>query len=152
MASDTIQISIINSSVTVLAVIITYVIAKQNRWNTGLTQFRQKWIDELRNAISLFITKAEMIIMFDLDDNKNYFEHFKELSEMNNRVELLLNPTEDDHNEIIEKMNEIREIIHDETYEDHDVLTMDVDAKIEELLSITKRVLKKEWNVVKKGK
>jgi hypothetical protein len=59
----------INAFISVTAVIVTYIVAKQNRWNTGVTQFRQRWIDNLRDAISLFIAKAEMIYMLDLDDD-----------------------------------------------------------------------------------
>ena len=129
----------------------TYIVAKQNRWNTGVTQFRQKWIDNLRDAISLFIAKAEMISMLDLDDEA-YYDHYEELSQMHTKVELLLNPIEDDHNELVEKMNEIRELIHDEITEDADEFENMVDNKVKELLIISKRVLKKEWIVVKTGK
>jgi len=141
----------INASISVIAVIVTYIVAKQNRWNTGVTQFRQKWIDNLRDAISLFIAKAEMISMLDLDDEA-YYDHYEELSQMHTKVELLLNPIEDDHNELVEKMNEIRELIHDEITEDADEFENMVDNKVKELLIISKRVLKKEWIVVKTGK
>jgi hypothetical protein len=71
---------------------------------------------------------------------------------MHTKVELLLNPTEDDHNELVAKMNEIRELIHEETTEASDEFEDLVDEKIKELLTISKRVLKKEWIVVKNGK
>lgn len=54
----------------------------------------------MREAISLFIAKAEMIAMLNLDDDENYFEHYKELS-TTNKIELMLNPDEKGHNKII---------------------------------------------------
>ena len=142
---------IINAMVSALAIFVTYIVAKQNRWNTGVTQFRQQWINNLRDAISLFIAKAELISMLDLDDNA-YYAHFEELSQMNSKIELLLNPTEDDHNELVDKMGEIRELIHSEITEDFEEFEDMVENNVQELLEISKRVLKKEWNVVKQGK
>jgi len=52
-------------------VLITFVIARKQIINTGVTQFRQKWIDNLRDAISLYIAKAEMISILDLDDEED---------------------------------------------------------------------------------
>jgi len=141
----------INALVAIIAVTVTYIAGKRNRWNSGVTQFRQEWINDLRQAISLFIAKAEVISMLDLDDDE-YYEHYQELSESNNMVELLLNPNEDQHNELISKMDEIRELIHDETYNDPDKFEKKVDKKVMELLEISKAVLKTEWNVVKRGK
>jgi len=141
----------INSLISVTAVVVTYVVAKQNRWNNGVTQFRQKWIDNLRDAISLFIAKAEMISMLELDDEA-YYDHYEELSQMHTKVELMLNPTETEHNVLVGKMDEIRELIHDETTEDFNKFEDLVDEKVKELLIISKAVLKKEWIVVKTGK
>ena len=143
---------VINGAVSAIAVMVTYIVSKQNRWNAGVTQFRQKWIDNLRDSISLYIAKAEMISMLDLDDDEKYYTHFEDLSRMQNKVELLLNPNENDHNNLIAKMEEIRELIHDENEEDLDLFEKLVDNKIKELLIISKAVLKKEWNVVKNGK
>lgn len=130
---------------------ITFLIAKRQILNTGVTQFRQQWIDNLRESISIFIAKAEMISMLDLDDDDGYLEHFKELSQTHHKIELMLNPEEDDHNKIIEKLDEIRELIHDEEIGE-DELEEKLDNVIVELLEVSKRTLKREWNVVKKGK
>lgn len=135
----------------VLVAIITYIIAKKQITNAGVTQFRQNWIDNLREAISAYIAKAEMISMLDYDDDENYFEHFKDLSRMQYKIELLLNPNEDDHKEVVNLISDIRDVIHEEDIED-DKLDKRIDDLIDRLLDVSKNVLKREWNVVKKGK
>lgn len=128
---------------------VSYKIARRQISNSGVTQFRQKWIDNVRDAISVFIAKAEVISMLDYDEDEAYFEHFKELSQMQHKIELFLNPQEEDHNEIVELLNDIREIIHEETIDEK--LEDKMYDKIQKLLNVSKRVLKREWNVVKKG-
>jgi hypothetical protein len=130
---------------------ITFVIAKRNIINTGVTQFRQQWIDNLRNSISVFIAKAEVISLMDFEEDEPYTEQFEELCQMQYKIELLLNPLEDNHNEIISLLESIREIIHDEKISDAR-MDKELSRNIDDLLDITKTVLKEEWNIVKKGK
>lgn len=131
--------------------VITFIVAKKQITNAGVTQFRQKWIDNLRDAISIYIAKAEMISMLDFDDDKTYFEHFKELSQMQYKIELMLNSSESDHADIVEIIGEIRDIIHDEDINE-DELENNLGELILELVEVSKRVLKREWSIVKKGK
>jgi hypothetical protein len=125
-------------------------IAKQQITNSGLTQFRKQWIDNLTNSISLFVAKAEMISMLEFDDYENYDEHFQELSQMHYKIELLLNPLEEDHLELVCLIGQIRDIIHDEEMED-DKIENELDNLIAQLMKVAKTVLKREWNVVKNG-
>ncbi len=129
---------------------ITFVIAKKQIRGTGVTQFRQQWINNLTEAISLFIAKAEVISILDLDD-EDYTVHFKELSQTQHKIELMLNPKEKDHNELNEAIDIVRDLIHDEDLEDNE-LNEKMNEEIEKLLAVAKRVLKREWEVVKKGK
>ena len=131
----------------ILVAFITYIIAKRQITNAGVTQFRQNWIDDLREAISIYIAKAEMISTFDFEDDDNYYDQFEELTHMQHKIELMLNPNEADHVEISKIIEEIREVIHEE--ELNEPL---FDKLIKDLMKITKSVLKREWNVVKKGK
>lgn len=125
-------------------------IAKQQIINAGVTQFRQQWIEDLRESVSTFIAKAELIAMTDLEDDQNYMEHIQELSESQNRIELMLNPLEDEHNKIVEGLVAIRALIHDSKISDKK-LAERLDANTVTLLSATKRVLKSEWLRVKKA-
>ncbi len=123
---------------------ITYIIAKKQIANTGITQFRQQWISSLRDTLSVFISRAEYTHV--QQDQNEIKRTFRELVEAEFKIELLLNPLEDDHNKLVEKLREIRDLVYffpnDET----------LDNNIDELLQISKKVLKREWNVVKTGK
>lgn len=136
--------------VPVIVAVITYVITKKQATNTIVIQSRQKWIDDLRNCISLYIAKAEMISMLELDDDQ-YFDHFTELSQTQNKIALMLNPYEKEHNGVIIIMEEIRELIHEEDI-DEDELEKSLDKKIVDLLKVAQGVLKNEWSIIKTGK
>jgi len=129
---------------------ITYQISKKQIINAGITQFRQRWIDELREAVTLYIAKAEMIAMLEFGDNEKYSEHFQQLVQMQYQIELMLNPGEEDHNKINIITTNIRNVVHDE-HIDNNTLDRLLTHKIDQLLKATKVVLKKEWAVVKKG-
>ena len=95
MPNDTIQIiSVISSGVvSIIATGSAIYIARLNRQTSTVTQFRKVWIDTLTDSVSNFIAMAEMISMLDIDKEDDlYFEHFKELSRMHNKVLLMLNP------------------------------------------------------------
>jgi hypothetical protein len=136
--------------VPVIVAVITYVITKKQATNTIVIQSRQKWIDDLRNCISLYIAKAEMISMLELDDDQ-YFDHFTELSQTQNKIALMLNTYEKEHNGVIIIMEEIRELIHEEDI-DEDELEKSLDKKIVDLLKVAQGVLKNEWSIIKTGK
>ena len=139
-------ISSILSSILIPIIIgfITYIIAKKQIINTGVTQFRQQWINSLRDTLSTFISLAEYTNV--IENKIKIKEAFREITAAEFKIELLLNPLEEDHNKLIEKMRKIRDLIY--FFPDNDTL----DTHIDELLEISKKILKREWNVVKKGK
>lgn len=143
--------AIISFGTCLTTLFVTYVIAQKQIKNTGVTQFRQKWIDDLRDSISIYIAKAEVIAMLDFDNDELYFSHSKELFQMQYKIELMLNPFEIDHNKINDAIEDIRSIIHDRELK-HDDATEILDKNISKLLKVSKEVLKKEWKVVKDGK
>ncbi|WP_426670537.1 hypothetical protein ACPPVU_04670 [Mucilaginibacter sp. McL0603] len=118
---------------------LSYFLAKRQLLSGNMLQFRQRWIDDLRNAISLFIAKAEMISIIDLDDDDSYFSHSMELSQMQNKVELMLNPNVDTQQIIINRMSDIKKIIHEE-----EVNEDKLKALINDLLEMSRGVLSKE--------
>lgn len=125
--------------------IITFVIAKRQITNTGVTQFRQQWINTLRDTISIFISKAEYTIV--QTDKEKIKEAFSELCLAQYKIEMLLNPQENDHNEIIKQIKEIRYLVYEEPEKEDKIW-----EEIDKLVQLSKQVLKREWAVVKKGK
>jgi len=70
---------------------------------------------------------------------------------MQHKIELMLNPAESDNNELIKLNDELRSIVHEEGLTD-DKLEELISGKIDEIMAVSKRVLKREWIVVKKGR
>ncbi|MFN8231155.1 MAG: hypothetical protein U0V03_09575 [Bacteroidia bacterium] len=134
----------------ILVSFLTYFIAKKQITNAGVTQFRQQWIDNLRNCISEYISKAEFLLLEIKINNKNeqsLVDIYQDLIKLRYKIDLMLNPNEDDHKKIIEYLKNIRNGIYD-----NNVTAENIQTEIAQLNEFTKTVLKKEWNVVKSGK
>src|SRR4051812_15342279 len=150
MADNAIQvISVISSAVvSIIATASAIYIARLNRHTSTSTQFRKVWVDTLTDAISTFISMAEMISMLEIDDEDDlYLDYFKELSKMHNRVLLMLNQHDEEHVKLAEHMEELRDVIHDENIDD-DKISEIVDSKVIDILEVSSGILKKEWDAV----
>lgn len=136
---------LVPTTIPIIIGLITFRIAKKQINNTGITQFRQQWINSLRDTLSRFISKAEYIFITEDDDKVD--EAYREMVEAQYKIELLLNPEEADHNNVTNLLEKIRNIVFEEKI-DEDTF----DKNISQLLKESKKVLKREWIVVKKGK
>jgi hypothetical protein len=132
----------------IIVAFITYIIARKQITNSSVTQFRQRWIDDLRNAVSLYIAKAELIQMLKIDDDEGYFQHFTDFAQTQHKIELLLNPTDGNHGYVIICLENLRETAHWETEVDPSV----VRDEIINLIDAVRAVIKDEWLSIKKGK
>ena len=108
-----------------------------------LSKNRQEWINSLRAEVAGFITSVRMIIPL-LFAQKDSLEMHKLLSQMQlqfSKVKLLINPSESDHAALILKMSEIVD----------KVLSLDknTNALEDELVQLSQRILKREWERVK---
>jgi len=135
----------IPSLIPLIVAVITFRLSMRQITNAGVIQARQLWINALRDTLSTFISRAEFIVITE-DGNKKD-EAYQIMVESQYKIELLLNPLEEDHNNINLLLEEIRNIIFEDVIDEGLF-----DARISELLNHSKRVLKREWNVVKKGK
>lgn len=129
---------------------ITYLIAKKQITNAGVTQFRQQWIDNLRTAISDYISKAEFLLLEIKTNKRNeqqLIDIYQELLRLRYKIDLMLNQKEEDHKKIVAFLVSIRNGIYDDK-----VSIIDLQTNISQLNEFAKTVLKQEWNVVKSGK
>jgi hypothetical protein len=127
------------SCIPIIIAVLSYYLAKRQLLSGNVLQFRQRWIDDLRNAISLFIAKAEMISMLDLNDDDAYFSHIMEFSQMQNKVELMLDLNKKDQQDISDIMNSIRENIHED-----EINETELNELINSLLETSRTVLNEE--------
>ena len=108
-----------------------------------VSEFRQQWIDALRNDVALLITHAHEIRAADTVDE--VASSFPIVNEVTSRIELRLNPKEKESQAVLVAMAELRTAIHST-----DDFTP-VDLRVRELTRATQVVLKKEWRRVKTG-
>lgn len=132
--------------IAIIVAIVSYYLAKRQLNNTNILQYRQKWIDDFRDGISLFISEAERISMLEMDDDR-YFDYFKDFSQAQNNIELMLDIENELHNGVSEVMDEIRGIIHERKI-DEEKLNSEIDV----LLDTSKAVLKGQFSLIKRGK
>jgi len=142
----------------VIGSIVSFLIARQQIKATVISANRQQWINNLRDCIADFQTKAKIALVetsLALNDEtavaanvKNHDEALKGMRFLANKTALLVNPNETDHSELILLIKQL---------EDHCINGDPNDRAKEEKLqdSITstgQRILKREWERVKRGK
>lgn len=136
----------------------SYFISRQQIKATVLSGNRQQWINTLRDCIADFQTKAKIaIVEADLANHDqtsaaanmgNHDEAMKTMRLLANKIALLINPKEQDHSELLSSLNEL---------ETHCIEGDSGDREKERMLqasitTIGQRILKREWERVKKGK
>ena len=125
---------------------VSYLLAKRQLNSSNVNQFRQRWMEDFRSTVSLFIAKAETVSIIDLDDSESYMKHFQEFVQTQMKIELLLNYEDDDHSKFVKKLNELRGIIHKKT-----VNNKNMRECIQEILEAAKDQLYSEWMIIKKA-
>lgn len=136
----------------------SYFISKQQIKATVLSGNRQQWINTLRDCIADFQTKARIaIVEADLANHEetsaaanaaNHDEAMKTMRLLANKITLLINPKETDHAELILSLKELEShcINGDPGNREKESILQ------EKITSIGQRILKREWERVKKGK
>lgn len=113
---------------------------------------RQKWIDELRNLITDFLSTAQMLVVVNESDgilkqDDIDKETYKNMLSIERKLTLMLNPNELRHNEL---MNHIRNLL-DKT--EHGILNLlEFGPLVKDITETAQKILKEEWIRVKKGK
>lgn len=138
--------------VALIAVFVSFVgllISKEQK----TSEFRQAWINTLRDDISNFVGQIDSVKKLVLINNTSNEEKQKETStamilgsvkmrELQFKISLLINPKEKDHQNLIALLETIIANIKSQTNNDE---------KIKELTTLSQKILKKEWNRVKDG-
>lgn len=109
-----------------------------------VSEFRQKWIDALREDAATLITHTLAIHAAHPGDEVD--ESFNQVYQTTARIRLRLNPKEDNSVAVIATMNAMRDANHTENLE-FKVLNQRVD----DFTNAIQKVLKEEWKRVKFG-
>lgn len=126
-----------------------YLAARHQSHRSVVSVNRQKWVDELREEIADFLGQvSEMEPMLKMlgktkDEIPGLTDLITQSGVLIARIELRLNPLENDHKELLGQLKECVRIA---------AQGGDLYAARTEALIRAKRVLKREWQVVKAGR
>jgi hypothetical protein len=136
---------------------VSYTIAKKQINASTVSLNRQQWINTLRDTIADFVSKSSMVYCLGL---KHYADgqsvpRLEQLNLLSHKIVLSLNPNEDDHKKLSAIMNDIISYIVNSLKERKDTGATEVnpiiDEKKNELIGVAQKILKREWNRVKRG-
>jgi hypothetical protein len=134
---NAIEAGLIATGITLLGILITN--------QAKVSEFRQKWIDALRDDAAALITHTFVIHAATKDDDLD--ESFVQVHQTTARIRLRLNPKERKTEAVVAAMNEMRDANHAETPVEHGAMNQRVDA----FTNAVQDVLKAEWKRVKFG-
>ena len=131
---------------------IAYLVGRQQFKATVISANRQAWINTLRDTVSEYQSCASAMTILIAKENLHETIHTNEFRDQVARVEflrskirLLINPNEADHLKLVEIVSV--PITGCRTHEDLNNMT----TAREELPIIAQKILKREWERVKKG-
>jgi len=141
----------------VIGSIVSFLIAKQQFKATVISANRQQWINNLRDCIADFQTKAKIAFVetcLALNKEtavaanvKNHDEALKGMRFLVNKVALLLNPNETDHSELVLLIKQLEDLCIN-----GDPNNREVEEKLQDSITSTgQKILKREWERVKRG-
>ncbi len=156
---ENISIAVISSITALCAVLIGPLVAL---WAANiqtrvavLSNNRQTWINNLRDAISEFSSTVRMLGL--TEDPSVRFKMVERIAYLEAKIKLFLNASEDDHKKLIELVVDARTatIKRLDQAKDSEQATSFLDkmkSSLDELTDVSQRVLKREWERVKKVK
>lgn len=163
-------VSVISATTALFAVIVSplvsWRIAQRQINASNVSSKRQVWIDELRRDVAealAVISRVQELMRpspdLNRDENLEVFDRRMEAelraTELLMRIKLRLNPNEQDHNALEEAFRKLSSVSldpkPDETGEDRRALQATFVSARDEVLTITQKILKSEWNRVRIG-
>jgi hypothetical protein len=115
------------------------------------SEFRQAWINTLRDDISKFIGQVDSVTKLVLINKTSKYKEktssaiilgSTEMREVQLKINLLINPKEYKHQDLVALLNAITENITTQTNNNENIV---------DLTTLSQKILKKEWDRVKDG-
>lgn len=144
-------ISVLSMLIALAASVISPICAFKIAKRQIVSPIRQKWIDELRELFSQYLSECQQVmLMYEgnglLESNKIDEALLKNLNYLELKIRLMLNSKECEHIALIEYLDEIS----DETK--HGIKDLiKFGEKVELATKLSQKILKSEWNRVKSG-
>lgn len=127
--------------------VVTFNVAKRQ----VISPIRQKWIDELRELMSQFLSESRKVIVLSegcglLNADNTDESAFQKLLYIEQKLRLMLNPNEDDHSDLI---NFVHVITDDVQHGGADLI--ELGNRLDDATKLCQKILKHEWERVKSG-
>ena len=107
-----------------------------------IAPMRQAWINNLRDLLSELLSSARHYYVSGYEDRTD--QEYQRVTLLEHKVKLMLNPKEEDHQRLEERIGNMIASI-----EQHPKFVNDFPDLHDEILSLSRQVLKREWNRVK---
>ncbi len=129
--------------------IISYLVAKRQIASALVTShkqiiapMRQAWINNLRDVLAELTSRAQHYYCAGFEERED--SEYQHLSLLEHRIQLMLNPMEDDHNELERLIRKMITSLERGKEGDEDFCKSHT-----EIMAVSRRILKREWNVTK---
>ena len=135
----------------VIGPLVSLRIAKRQIIASTVTLSRQAWVDKLRDALVEFLSKSTMLIGLARNQytDQDLIHRIEEVYRLAYKIELLTNPREEDHSKLVKLTDEITSSLGKSKSKDFDLKILD--EKERRIVEISQKILKHEWERVKKG-
>ncbi|MBD8168684.1 hypothetical protein [Erwinia persicina] len=132
---------IIAALIAALSATFGLIITKENK----ISEFRQIWINELREALGEFVSKVTSLNVLTKTKSVNSIQIFEDITELESKVKLRLNLKKPsfEEQELIKLMSELKGSLDDET--------LNFQLKTPKFHELSAAILKVEWERVKRG-
>lgn len=108
-----------------------------------ISPIRQEWINDLRNTLIELTSKSAHYMVAGTEDRKD--SEYYRITELEHKIKLLINPLEDDHTKLVESISELTTSLYRGGLENETLFW----EKHREIISISQKILKREWERVK---
>lgn len=150
------------ASATIVGVVIgslgSYFIARLQFKASVISANRQEWINTLRDCIAEFQVKAKIVTVETklasqdstsfASDPISFDQAVEKMRVLLNKVALLINPYETDHADLLKLMKKVEDLcINEDSIDDEKHNSLQ-----KEITTVAQKILKREWERVKKGK
>ena len=108
-----------------------------------ISPIRQEWINDLRNTLIEITSKSAHYMVAGTEDRKDS-EYYK-ITELEHKIKLLINPLESDHIILVNSIKELTTNLYKMGIESEIIFW----EKHREIITISQKILKREWERVK---
>jgi hypothetical protein len=130
--------------------IISYLVAKRQIASALATShkqitapMRQAWINSLRDLLAEITSSALHYYCAGFEERND--SEYRHLTLLEHRIQLMLNPKEDDHTDLEQLIRKMVSSLQRGKVGDEDFCTAHT-----KVMALSRQILKREWNVVKK--